>query len=209
MNFISIIILVIIGVGLYKLFKRHIIQKKIEKIDLSILPEEFVIIDLETTGLSATNDEIIEIGAIRAYRDSDYHDTFETLVKPSIPIPSIITKITGISQKMVDDEGVELEEALRDFLEFIGDRRLVAYNMRFDIKFLRNAVKKIGMKITNPTSCALVMARRAWPGLKSYKLTELAKIGGFDTSSSHRALYDCEITMRVYTTAAVELGSIH
>lgn len=157
------ILFIIVAYIIFRIFK----NSKRDKIDLSILPDEFIVFDLETTGLSATIHEIIEIGAIKAYRDSDHHDTYQTLVKPDKPIPSKITEITGITQKMVDDEGIDLETAINDFIEFIGDHRLVAYNMKFDIKFLRNAFKKFGKKITNSTSCALVMARRAWPELDS------------------------------------------
>jgi DNA polymerase-3 subunit epsilon/DNA polymerase-3 subunit alpha (Gram-positive type) len=74
--------------------------------------------------------------------------------------------------------------------------------------FLKTAAKKYNLKINNPSSCALKMARRAWPRLKSYRLSDLAKTGGLLTKGSHRALKDCELTITVYTSAASKLGSV-
>ena len=93
-----------------------------DKPDLSVLPETFVVFDLETTGLKPEVDEIIEIGAIRVNRDSKEHDTFQALIRPSKSIPDKIVEITGITQKMVDDDGGSLAEELPQFLDFIGDR---------------------------------------------------------------------------------------
>jgi DNA polymerase III epsilon subunit-like protein len=92
-----------------------------------LLPSQFVVLDLETTGLSAERDEIIEIGAIRVVLDSQNHLAFQTLVKPARKIPRKITSMTGITQKMVDEEGVPLEEALIQFKEFIADLPLVTF----------------------------------------------------------------------------------
>jgi DNA polymerase III epsilon subunit family exonuclease len=177
--------------------------------DLSILPERFVVFDFETTGLNPDTHEIIEIGAIRVNRDSDNHDTFQALVKPTKKIPKKITEITGITQDLVEKEGEPLEALLPQFLEFIGGFPLVSYNAEFDMAFLAAAISKTqsDKQINNPVSCALKMARRAWPGLKSYRLPDLAKIGKLPDEDNHRALGDCKRTMIVYTSAAVELKS--
>jgi DNA polymerase III epsilon subunit-like protein len=122
------------------------------------------------------------------------------------PIPNRITEITGITQKMVDRQGENLEAVLKDFIEFIGDLRLVAYNAEFDIGFLNAATYATGLKIKNKSSCALKMARRAWPGLWSYKLGDLAKRGGLSIRGTHRALKDCELTATIYMGAASQLN---
>lgn len=197
--FITITILLFVIVYL-----RHVRRK----VDLSILPMQFIVLDIETTGLDPSTHEIIEIGAVKVNRDSNIHTTFQTLVKPNKKIPKKITQITGISQEMVDEEGASIESAISDFIEFIGCLRLVAYNAEFDMSFLKNAAAKIGVSINNPTSCALKMARRAWPGLKSYKLIDLAKIGRLSIEGKHRAINDCEITITVYTSAATTLRSV-
>lgn len=197
------ILAVIVALGLF-FFLKH--QKKP---DLSILPEQFIVFDLETTGLKPETHEIIEIGAIRVNRDSEHHVTFQTLIRPRKKIPKKITEITGITQEMADKQGQLIEQALPKFIDFIGDLPLVSFNAEFDMAFLKNAMKQVQPRtsIRNKVSCALKMARRAWPDRKSYKLTDLAKDGGLSSAGTHRALGDCERAMIVYVAAASRLGS--
>ncbi len=179
-----------------------------EDVDLSMLPEKFVVFDLETTGFSPRKNEIIEIGAVKINRDFDNHEIFQALIKPNKEIPRKITEMTGITQEMVDNEGENLASALEEFVNFIEDLRLVAYNADFDMRFIKEALMSHDITIKNPVSCALKMARRAWPGLKSYKLKDIANIRGLSTEGNHRALKDCELTITVYSEAAAELGSV-
>lgn len=185
------------------------VKRKKDRPDLSILPERFVVFDLETTGLKPDVHEIIEIGAIRVNRDSDEHETFQALVRPSKKVPKKITEITGITQEMIENEGDLPETILPQFVKFIGDLPLVAFNAEFDVAFLKTAVEKTqpGLLGNNKVSCALKMARRAWPGRNSYRLTELAKDGGLSDEGTHRALGDCKRAMIVYTAAAAKLRS--
>lgn len=183
--------------------------KRQKRPNLSVLPEQFVVFDLETTGLKPEIHEIIEIGAIRVNRDSHHHDTFQALIRPRKRIPKKITEITGITQDMIEKEGEALEVALAQFLEFVGELPLVSFNAEFDMPFLMNAVNQTqaGPPIKNRVSCALEMARRAWPGLKSYRLADLAKHGGLSAKETHRALGDCIRASTVYMAAACKLGS--
>lgn len=176
---------------------------------MSILPERFIIFDLETTGLRSESHEIIEIGAIRVNRDSKNHETFEILVMPRKKIPKKITEITGITQEFIEKEGVSIETALPQFLDFIGDLPLIAFNAEFDIGFLTNAITTVSPErpLRNRVICALKMARRAWPKRKSYRLVDIAKDGGLSSEGTHRALGDCKRTLIVYTSAASILGS--
>jgi DNA polymerase III epsilon subunit family exonuclease len=171
-----------------------------------LLPRHFVVLDLETTGLDSNRDEIIEFGAIKVTLDSDSHFRFQTLVKPEKRIPKKITEITGITQKMVDEEGVELKIALLQFLDFIEDLPLVTYNAEFDMGFLYSAARKHGVAIQNHYTCALKKARRAWPGLPSYRLVELAKLGKLPDNDTHRAVGDCTRALLVFTAATSALG---
>ena len=200
---VIIILVVILGIGIYLLSR-----SKGEKVDLSILPEQFVVLDLETTGLDPLKHEIIEIGAVKVNRDSNNHTTFQALIKPRRKVPKKITQITGITQEMVDADGGDIGSTLKELIDFIGDLRLVTFNADFDMGFLQEASKKHDITIRNPVSCALKMARRAWPGLKSYKLADLANTGGLSNKGHHRALKDCELTITVYTAAASKLGSV-
>jgi DNA polymerase III epsilon subunit family exonuclease len=177
----------------------------------AILPEQFVIFDLETTGLDAARHEIIEFGAVRMERhlmnqNSTTYKAFSALVKPINKIPAKITQITGITQAMVDDDGQSIDEALSGFLAFIGDLPLVAYNASFDMGFLRAAAAKNGFQVNNECTCALKMARKAWPFLKSFKLAELARMLKLPEDDAHRAIGDCRRTAIIYGAAASTLG---
>ncbi len=165
------------------------------------LPERFIVFDFETTGLYADQHEIVEIGAIRIHRDSELHDTFQTIVLTENPLSEFIINLTGITQEMVNSEGIAINEAMRDFKEFVGDLPMVAYNAKFDSSFLKEASVKTGIVFNNKISCALKEARRAWPGRPSYKLADLAKTGNITTSGAHRALEDARIAMIVYAAA--------
>jgi DNA polymerase III epsilon subunit family exonuclease len=171
------------------------------------IPGAFVVFDLETTGLDPDTNEIIEVGAIRVNRDSGRQETFGTLVRPVAPIPRQTTELTGITQDMVDADGLALRESLSGFLEFIGGLPLVSYAADFDMAFLRNALRQTHpqVQLRNPVSCALKMARRAWPFLSSFRLGDLAFDGAAFTQAPHRALGDCERALLVYTAAAKEL----
>jgi DNA polymerase III epsilon subunit family exonuclease len=176
-------------------------------VDLAtLLPQQFVILDLETTGLNSANDEIIEFGAIRVTLNSENQVTFRTLVKPQRKVPRKITEITGITQEMVENEGIPLGDALSQFIEFIGDLPLVTYNAEFDMGFLYSAATKHGVVINNRYTCALKRARRAWPGLPSYRLAGLAKMGKLSDEDTHRAFGDCMRALFVFTAATSTLG---
>jgi DNA polymerase III subunit epsilon len=134
----------------------------------AFVPEHFVIVDLETTGLDADTHEIIELAALKVQRNPECHTTFAALVTPVHPVPSAITALTGITQAMLDHQGKPVSEVMTTFVDFVGEARLVFFNAPFDCAFLSKAAKRIGRTMDNPVSCALDMARRAWPGLRSY-----------------------------------------
>lgn len=115
-----------------------------KKNDISFLPERFVVFDLETTGLDPLKHEIIEIGAIKVDRNSTRHETFQYLITPSKKVPNRITAITGITQEMIDKEGRDPNEVLGEFITFIGDHRLVAFNANFDMSFIKAATANHG-----------------------------------------------------------------
>lgn len=168
------------------------------------LPEEFIVFDLETTGLSEAHDSIIEIGAIKAnlsdLQNNKPASTFQTLIRSTDKIPENIVELTGITTKMVVTDGVSLEQAVKDFFAFAGNRPLVAYNAPFDLRFLDAAINQCNLpERTNPAFCALAVARQAWPGRQSYKLNDLAN--SVDAGQAHRALADCHRALIVFVTA--------
>jgi DNA polymerase III epsilon subunit family exonuclease len=199
------IIFIIVIVAAYLVYR---VMPKLKPIDVSILPQQFIVIDVETKGLDPDTHKIIEIGAIKVNRDSIHHEAFQALVKIDGKLPKRISEITGITADMLDKDGQLLESTIKEFLQFIGEHRLVAYNAPFDLAFLSAAACQFNMKIENPVSCALDMSRRAWPRLKSYKLETLSKTGGLTTQGNHRTLKDCELTTTVYMSAAAKLKSV-
>jgi DNA polymerase III subunit epsilon len=184
-------------------------KSKSTAIDLSVLPPQFVVVDVETTGLDSKKHQIIEIGAVKVNRDSDHHTTFQVFVKLNDKLPRKIAEMTGITTEMLEREGESLEVAIAEFLEFAGNLRLVAFNAPFDLAFLSRAAAQIEKRVENPVSDALDMARRAWPGRRSYRLADLSRGGGLATKGNHRTLKDCQLTMTVYCAAASKLKSIH
>jgi DNA polymerase-3 subunit epsilon len=202
---VDVILLLILLAGIAAYFY----SKRAKPVSLAHLPERFVVFDLETTGLTAGRNEIIEIGAIRVNRDSTQHETYQSLVKPTKKVPKKITDLTGITQEMVNAEGQMLDSALREFAEFVGDLRLVTFNAEFDMSFLNAATSQTGMaSFRNPISCALKMSRRAWPGRQSYRLSDLSRDGNLNAEGNHRALGDCQRALIVYTAAASKLRSV-
>lgn len=172
------------------------------------VPEEFVVFDLETTGLNADFDEIIEIGAILVRRSQiisgdENFPSLQSFVRIQSPVPAAITRLTGITQSMINEHGVPLLEALEEFRGFVGSHRLVAYNAKFDMSFMSKAMKRSGFEMSNPVSCALQMAHRAWPDRPSFKLKELAR--KVEAGQAHRAIADCIRTMVVYIAAVRKL----
>ncbi len=159
--------------------------------------DNFVIVDLETTGLSPQNGEIIEIGAIKV-KNNKVVDKMDVFVRPSRPLSYFTTKLTGITNEMVD-EGLSLKEALKVFIEFTDGMRLMAHNAKFDMGFLDTYMKKVlGVGLPDNALDTLVLSRKLVKDIPNHKLGTLANYFNIDYSGAHRSLRDCEITLGVY-----------
>ena len=155
--------------------------------------ECYIVLDLETTGLDPARDSILEFGALKI-EDGVPTASFSRLVKYAGKIPELIVKLTGITEEQIAEQGAELETALDAFLRFIGQEKLVGYNIAFDMEFLRAACEKYARPwITNPCMDLLPLARRKVYGITNYKLQTLATHFGLEQKESHRALADCEL----------------
>jgi len=158
--------------------------------------DDYVVFDLETTGLSEFSNEIIEIGALK-YKNNKLISKFNLLVKPKQRIPGQITEITGIKNEDVKNAD-DISIVLPKFLAFIEDYPLIAHNSNFDMKFILINLYRQHIKcISNNTCDTLALARKYIPGLQNYKLETLKKHLKIDTIS-HRAASDCEVTNAVY-----------
>lgn len=180
-----------------------------QHIDQSHLPQQFVVFDLETTGLNADKNEIIEIAAIKFTRGHKSQQTFQGLIKSSKSLPKKIIELTGITDDMLDKDGDTLLNTIEGFAAFAGNVRLVSFNAEFDMAFLqRSALTCNLLQFNNPISCALKMSRRAWPNRKSYKLVDLANDAQIDEGKAHRALEDARRALIIYSAAVAELKTI-
>ncbi|WP_454294604.1 DEDD exonuclease domain-containing protein [Salana multivorans] len=159
---------------------------------------DFVVVDLETTGGSATADRITEIGAVRV-RGGEVTGELGTLVNPGRAIPPTITVLTGITDAMVVTAPPE-EEVLPTFLEFARDAVLVAHNARFDMGFLRAACERMGLEWPRPVVVdTLALARRVVTRdeAPNHKLGSLARLFRAQVAPDHRALTDARATVDV------------
>jgi len=201
------LLLILIAIVAYFLLRGR--TTGLQQIPTDHLPDTFIVLDLETTGLDADRHEIIEIAAIRYRKGTTNHQTSQALVKPSKKVPKKITEITGITQEMVDAKGEALADVMRELMAFVGNGRLVTFNADFDMAFLHAATSQLGRPaISNPVSCALKMARRAWPKRRSFRLRDLASDGQFAGSTAHRALEDARCALIVYSAAVAELKAV-
>lgn len=149
----------------------------------------YVVFDIETTGLSVTNNKIIELAGVKMHKGQEI-GRFATFINPHEPIPYNIQQLTNITDDMVKD-APELEPKLREFIDFIEDAVLVAHNARFDVGFMQEACKRHSLPpIPNPALDTLELARYLHPHMKNHRLNTLADLYKVSLESHHRAIDD-------------------
>ena len=155
-------------------------------------PRDYVVIDLEMTGLSPKQHKVIEIGALRV-RDGKEVASLELLVNPKCIIPEKVVALTGITDAMVA-EGLDEDVAMRQLLEFIGEDILVGHNLVFDYSFLKQWEINHKIKKERKGCDTLKIARALLPVEQSKKLEELSAFFGLCHQREHRALDDARAT---------------
>ena len=166
-------------------------------IDLSNgMDDEYIVLDIETTGLSFRTEKITEIGAVKV-KDGEIVDTFECFVNPEVPIPQKIVEITHITDDMVKDAET-IDIVMPKFLEFIGDLKLVAHNADFDVGFLKYNAENLGLKMDNEYIDSLKLSRQLYPEFKKHKLGIIAEKLGIKVENAHRALDDVKTLVKVF-----------
>ena len=161
----------------------------------NLLDCEFVAFDVETTGLSAVSDRLTEIGAV-LFKGGEVRDKFSTFVDPKMPIPANITELTGIRDSDVAGAPSEAE-AMRAFLDFVGDRPIIAHNAGFDTGFMAAACERSRIKFSPVVLDTLVLSQRLLPELKRHKLDIVSKHLGLPEFNHHRAFDDAEVVARM------------
>ena len=167
-----------------------------------------VVLDLETTGLSPYKDRITEIAASKV-QDGEVIDTFHTLINPEIPIPHHITRITGITDSMVQDQPT-IRHVLDDLKTFLEDHPIVAHNASFDFNFLKyNFLIEKEHKLTNQRICTARLARRILSHLPSKKLGSICEYYNIVNESAHRAGGDVDATVKVLSKFTETLSQVN
>ncbi|MBQ2231072.1 MAG: PolC-type DNA polymerase III [Oscillospiraceae bacterium] len=152
------------------------------------LPGTFVAFDIETTGLNSQTERIIEIGAV-LFKDGKSNERFQTFVDPEKHIPLEITRLTGITDDMIEGAPDE-KTAVKSFLEFSGGLPLVAHNANFDIGFIDEAAKRHGLDFTPTFIDTVALSQAIQPQLKNHKLDTVALALELPDFEHHRASDD-------------------
>ena len=155
--------------------------------------DTYVVFDVETTGLSAVYDTIIELAAVKI-KNGEVIDRFESFANPHKPLSATIINLTSITDDMLQD-APEVEAVLKRFHRWAEDSVFVAHNASFDMGFLNVGYKKVGLeKAANPVIDTLELGRLLYPELKNHRLNTLAKKLDVELTQHHRAIYDAEAT---------------
>ena len=159
------------------------------------LDTEFVAFDIETTGLNAQSDRMTEIGAV-IFSGGEIVREFNTFVDPQMPIPADITELTGIRQSDVQGAPTE-EEALRLFMDFAGDRPLIAHNAHFDVGFMSAAARRHRIRFSPVFLDTLALSQALCPELKRFKLDIVSNHLSLPKFNHHRASDDAMVVARI------------
>lgn len=163
---------------------------------ISDFPSDYTVIDIETTGLSIHSNEIIEISALKV-RDDKVIEKFSSLIKPEGHINSFISKLTGITNEMVQ-EAPAITEVLPAFTKFLDNDCILGHNVHFDINFIYTNLKKyFNKELPNSYTDTMKLSRK-YCKLPSHRLSYLAEKFGISTEGHHRALNDCIMTFEIY-----------
>jgi len=159
---------------------------------------EYVVFDVETTGLSVLGgDRMVEIAAIKV-KERKIVDTFESFINPQRLIPIEAQRVNNITEDMVKKAPTR-EEILPKVLDFIGGACLVGHNVKFDLNFLCYELALMGRKLNDDTPAidTLKLAKRFLSQLNSHRLSNIAHFLGVKVEETHRALADVELTVAI------------
>lgn len=164
---------------------------------VNALPEDYVALDLETTGLDPEWDSIIEIGMVRVRRGEVVAE-YSTLVNPGMPIDDFIAELTGITNDMLA-AAPALPEVLPAARDFLGDDIILGHNINFDINFIYDNCERQGLTpVSNGYIDTMRISRRVLPDLKHHRLGDIVNALGVDHAQAHRAIGDCHATIDCY-----------
>ncbi len=158
----------------------------------------YVVVDVETTGLNYVEDRIVEIGLLKVFENT-IKDEFRCFIQSDKCISAEFTELTGITEKMIEEQGIGEKDAFAKIQKFIGDEIIVGYNVQFDVNFIQKLAERVGERIiVKRTKDILSIARRKLDDLENYRLETVASYFSLEVSNLHRALSDCILTYGIY-----------
>ena len=158
--------------------------------------KDFVVFDIESTGLNPYSDDVIEIGAVKI-RNGEIVDRYNQLINPGRPISAFTTQLTSITNEDLADKP-SFEEIKDDFYDFIKGTILVAHNAEFDIGFMKRKYSEYGIYLDNPYADTLKISRYTLTDLKRHKLDIVAERLGVNLQNHHRAVDDANATAEIF-----------
>ena len=160
------------------------------------LNTEYIVFDIETTGLSQKKNKIIEIGAVKV-KDGEEIDRFSEFINPEEPIPYSIEQLTSITDEMVM-HAPTVDVILPKFLEFCGDDIVVAHNAAFDTGFIKKNARDLGMKFDNTIMDTMTLSHVLLPELGKFTLDRVCKALNVKNEHHHRAVDDANATAKIF-----------
>ena len=167
-----------------------------KRLNINEYPDDYIVFDIETSGLNYAKDKIIEIGAVK-YINNEKQEEFNYLINPKISLEKIITDVTGLTDNDLAGKKT-IDEVLPLFIDFIGDYPVIGHNVSFDIDFINHNLKSIHMKeLKNKVIDTLFLSRITIYDIKNHRLKTLKEYLGLNYSS-HRSICDCYTCNEVY-----------
>ena len=164
----------------------------------------FAITDIETTGSHASGNSIIEV-AVLVLENNEIVEEYQTLINPESKLPPYITTLTGINDSMLVNAPV-FEDIADDLFEVLKDAIFVAHNVSFDYSFIKASFEHVGIKWSPPKLDSIKVARKAFPGLRSYGLANVCLELNIRNDAAHRAMGDARATLTLFDKCIAILG---
>jgi len=155
-----------------------------------------VFVDIETTGGSYNYSRVLEVGVVRV-ENNRVVATYQTLISTGEPVPSIITRLTGITSEDVVG-APSFDQVATELAEIMDGAVFVAHNVQFDYGFLRMEFERLGVSFRPRLLCTVRLSRKLFPGVRGHKLQDLINRHGFEAASRHRAYDDALVLWQFY-----------
>ena len=200
------------GIQLIYGMEANIVEDRVpivyNEVEMDLSEATYVVFDVETTGLSAIYNDLIQVAASKMYKGNIIAE-FDEFINPGHPLSAFTTELTGITDDHVKN-AKPLVQVLKEFQEFCKDTVLVAHNATFDVGFMNANYERHGLpKISQPVIDTLEFARNLYPEYKRHGLGPLTKRFGVALEHHHMANYDAEATGRLLFIFIKEVAEKH